>query len=589
MGGMQAVTVPVKAAVKAGATIAALVLSVGVVLAQPGSAVGDAQSERPQQRDQQGGPHHTDMQRVVDRMQPGWNLGNTFDATPGDETSWGNPRVTRELIAQVADQGFGSIRIPITWDQRTGESADHDVDPAFLDRIEEVVTWALDEDLYVMINMHHDSGEWVRNIVTDHDAVLARYSAIWTQVAERFKDYPAELLFEAINEPRFSDDWGADAPEYFAALEELNTTFHQIVRSSGGTNADRPLVLSTLTGSPSQARLDHLHQMITALDDPQLIATIHYYGYWPFSVNIAGSTRFDEVAEQDMVDAFDRAYDRFTAEGIPVIVGEYGLLGFDKFVGTIQQGEKLKYFEAIAHNATERDFALMLWDNGQHFDRRAGAWNDPDLYAVVEAGFTGRSSTAESDSIYLEKGAPVGDVTVALNLHGNRLRHIELGDSELRRGRDFKIDGEQLTLKASFLRKVLTGELGVNAVLTAHFSSGADWKFHLIGYETPTLGAAEGTTSAFAVPTQFNGDNLATIEATYPDGSNAGPADWTSFKEFGSSFVPSYETNEIELTETFFDEVDDGQVQLRFHFWSGSVVDYQLTKSGTTVTGTPQP
>ncbi|HEY6738648.1 MAG TPA: glycoside hydrolase family 5 protein, partial [Actinopolymorphaceae bacterium] len=261
------------------------------------------------------------MQQVVDGMQPGWNLGNSFDATPGDETSWGNPRTTQELIAQVADQGFRSIRIPITWDQRTGTEPPYTVDPAFLDRIEEVVTWALDEDLYVMINVHHDSGEWIRFMVDDHDAVLARYSAIWTQVAERFRDYPPELLFEAINEPRFSDDWNADAPEYFAALADLNTAFHEIVRSSGGNNAERPLVLSTLTGSPTQARLDQLHQTITALHDPNLIATVHYYGYYPFSVNIAGGTRFDETAEQDMIDAFDRAHETFTAQGIPVIVG----------------------------------------------------------------------------------------------------------------------------------------------------------------------------------------------------------------------------------------------------------------------------
>ncbi len=565
--------------------LAALVGSAGLMLAQPSSAANEGRpAPRPHER-----PQQTDMQQVVDRMQPGWNLGNTFDATPGDETSWGNPRVTRELIAEVADQGFHSIRIPITWDQRTGEAPDYTVDPAFLDRVEEVVTWALDEDLYVMINMHHDSGEWVRDIVTDHDAVLARYAAIWTQVAERFRDYPPELLFEAINEPRFSDDWNADAPEYFAALEDLNTTFHGIVRSSGGTNADRPLVLSTLTGSPSQARLDQLHQTITALADPHLIATVHYYGYYPFSVNIAGGTRFDDVAEQDMVDAFDRAYHRFTAEGIPVIVGEYGLLGFDKFVGTIEQGEKLKYFEAIAHHAKQRDFAVMLWDNGQHFDRRASEWNDPDLYAEIKAGFTGRSSTAESDLIYVRSGAPIDDVAVQLNLHGNQLSRIQVGDTRLRRGRDFELEGERLTFKASFLRRVLTGGLGVNAVLTANFSRGADWKFHLIGYETPTLGGAAGTTADFAVPTQFDGDSLATMEATYPDGSNAGPADWTSFKEFGASFVPSYDTNQIELTETFFHEVDDGDVLLRFHFWSGSVLEYHLTKAGSAVTGTPVP
>src|SRR5690606_19014389 len=247
----------------------------------------------------------------------------------------------------------------------------------------------------------------------------------------------------------------------------------------------------------------------------------------------------------------DRTFQTLTSRGIPVIVGEYGLLGFDKFVGTIQQGEKLKYFEAIAHHARAHDFALMLWDNGQHFDRRAYQWNDPDLYAVIEAGFTGRSSTAESDSIYLEAGEPLEDVEIGLNLNDNEFVRLQHGDTDLEPGVEYVLDGERLTLKASFLREVVTGEIGVNATLVAHFSSGAPWKLHLIGYDTPVLGEAEGTTSNFAVPTEFRGDSLATMEATYPDGTNAGPADWTSFKEFGSSFVPSYETNEIQLTETF--------------------------------------
>lgn len=100
------------------------------------------------------------------------------------------------------------------------------------------------------------------------------------------------------------------------------------------------------------------------------------------------------------------------------------------------------------------------------------------------------------------------------------------------------------------------------------------------------LSGASGTTGAFAVPAAFNGNLLATMEAVYADGSNAGPQNWTSFKEFGYTFVPDYETGVIKLQPEFWREVNDGEVTLKFHFWSGEIVAYKVVKSGTNVTGT---
>src|SRR5690606_9449824 len=116
-----------------------------------------------------------------------------------------------------------------------------------------------------------------------HDEVLNKFTALWKQIAEYFKDYPNKLIFESINEPRFSDDWNKDTPKYFEMLDELNTSFHRIVRESGSNNSTRPLVLPTLTCSGSHARLNKLHKTIEKLNDRNIIATIHYYGYWPFS------------------------------------------------------------------------------------------------------------------------------------------------------------------------------------------------------------------------------------------------------------------------------------------------------------------
>lgn len=526
------------------------------------------------------------IQSYVDDMQPGWNLGNTLDATGEDETTWGNPRVTKELIKKIAGQGYKSIRIPITWDQHMGEAPDYTIEKAYLDRVEEVVGWALDAKLYVMINVHHDSWLWVSHMEKKHDEVLARYNAAWTQIADRFKDKPNKLMFESINEPRFTDGGSTDEAKMEEMLVELNTSFHTIVRNSGGDNDVRPLVLPSLETSPTQARMDGLYKTITDLNDPNLIATVHYYGFWPFSVNIAGYTKFEKDTKNDIIQTFDNVYNTFVAKGIPVIVGEYGLLGFDRNTGVIEQGEKLKFFEYLTYYLKEKKITSMLWDNGQHFNRKTYKWSDSELYQVMMSGLKQRSSSSESDLVYLKKGAKIADTNVNLNLNGNKLTTISVGGKYIQKGKDYTLNGEVLTLKASLLtRLTASSKYGENAVLTIKFNKGVAWRLKVVVYDTAKLSNAEGTTESFAIPTSFNGNQLATMEAVYTTGGNAGPQNWTSFKEFGYTFAPSYDTKEIKLLPNFFKEVVDGEVQLKFHFWNGDVITYTITKSGNSVVG----
>ncbi|ADM72668.1 Endoglucanase D [Paenibacillus polymyxa E681] len=527
------------------------------------------------------------MQSYVEAMQPGWNLGNSLDAVGADETAWGNPRITQALIQQIAAQGYKSIRIPVTWDKHIGAAPNYTVESAYMNRVEEVVRWALDANLYVMINVHHDSWTWVSSMEPKHDEVLARYNALWTQIAQRFKDQPNKLMFESINEPRFSEGGTTDEAKMNQMLQELNVSFHKIVRASGGKNATRPLVLPGLDTSPAQAKINELYNTITKLNDPNLIATVHYYGFWPFSVNIAGYTTFEKDTKNDIVQTFDNVYNTFVAKGIPVIVGEYGLLGFDKNTGVIEQGEKLKFFEFLTYYMKEKKVTGVLWDNGQHLNRTTYKWSDPELFNVIKSSLKGRSSNAASDLIHLKKGTPAQDVKVILNLNGNQLKILSVGGKQLTQGTDYALSGDTLTLKASLLTSLTTsGKYGENAVITAKFNKGADWNFKVVVYDTPKLSAIDGTTQAFTIPTEFRGSQLATMEAVYTNGGNAGSQDWTPYKEFGNTFAPAYDANGIKLLPEFFNSVKDGEVTLKFHFWSGDVVTYKITKSGTRVTGT---
>jgi aryl-phospho-beta-D-glucosidase BglC (GH1 family) len=529
-------------------------------------------------------PVRTPTQAVA-AMQPGWNLGNTFDATGDDETSWGNPRVTRELLSGIRDQGFNSIRIPVTWGQHLDSNLT--LDPAYLARVREVVGWALDEGFYVMINIHHDSWQWIATMPTDHDNVLNRYRAIWTQVAAAFRDASPRLVLESVNEPQF---WGSSGDaENYALLAELNTSFHRIVRGTGGGNATRLLVLPTLHTNADQGRLDALAAEFAALNDPNLIATVHYYGYWPFSVNVAGGYRFDAAARADLLGTFERLRTSFVNKGIPVILGEYGLLGFDRHTGTIEQGEKLTFFELFGHQARTSKITTMLWDNGQHFDRTAGVWRDTELFGQIASSWRTRSGTAASDLLFVRRGTPVTAQTITLNPNGTGFTHVRLGATTLRRGPDYQVSGDQLTLNAGLLSRLTKADgYGVTSSLSLRFSRGVPWRLDIVSFDTPVVSAATGTTAAYAVPTAFNGDRLATLTATYADGGNAGPHNWTPYKEFDRAFAPDYAAGTITLTPEFFAEVTDGApVTLTFVFWSGETVSYRVTRTGDTVTGTP--
>lgn len=522
----------------------------------------------------------TEVETVVEQLSPGWNLGNTFDSI-GGETAWGNPPVTKELIKAIKKEGYKSIRIPITWMGHFEADEDYRIDEDYFKRLDEVIQWSLDEDLYVVINIHHDSTQWIKYMNTD-DTVLPKYEALWTQIAEHYKDYSDALYFESINEPVFE---GVEEDEQITLLNQLNKSFFQIVRHSGGNNKTRKLILPTLETNDSQKRCDTLYEQIKELDDKNLIATIHYYGFWPFSVNIAGKTTFDEEVRTELCNAFDRVYNTFIKNDIPVICGEYGLLGFDQSFMTIEEGEVLKYFEYISYYAKEKDVVLMLWDNGQHFGRTKFTWSNEKLADLMKMSLNVRSSYGESDRIFIKNQEDVKDITMTLTLNGNHFTGVHDEERELIPDTDYSYDEKTstITLKESYLKEVVTDTLGVNQQIYYEFDQGMDWNVDIITYDVPELMSMEGTVYSAEIPIDFHGDRLSTMEATYVDGGNAGPQDWTSYKQFDIAFKVDYEKNKIKLTEELFKETKDGDILLKFHFQSGNILEYTIRKTGDKV------
>lgn len=177
------------------------------------------------------------------------------------------------------------------------------------------------------------------------------------------------------------------------------------------------------------------------------------------------------------------------------------------------------------------------------------------------------------------------DTAIPLNLNGNTFTALLNQEQVLVKGTDYELEGENLILKSALLQKLVTQKYGINAALTAKFSAGADWRMNIIYYDMPSFISAQSPEGIFTIPAWFNGDSLATLEAVYTSGGNAGPNDWTPFKEYYKAFYPDYTTGEIKFTDEFWKEVKDGEVQLRMHFRSGAVIPYTITKTGTQIAG----
>ncbi|WP_324606651.1 cellulase family glycosylhydrolase [Kitasatospora azatica] len=529
------------------------------------------------------GPAPRDPMAAVAAMQPSWNLGNTLDAIP-DETSWGNPLTTKALFDYLRGQGFHSVRIPVTWSNHQSTTAPYTVDATYLARVKQVVDYALADGLYVELNVHHDSWQWISSIATDHDNVMARYNSTWQQLAAEFKDEPRKLLLESVNEPQFNNATDAQKTQY---MNELNTSFFNIVRNSGGGNKDRLLVLPTQGCSSTQPLMDDLNAEIASLHDKNLVATVHYYGYYPFSVNIAGGTTFSAQYQKFQADNFALVHDEFVAKGIPVYIGEYGLLS-EPNSGTVEQGELLKYYEDVNYQARLNGVTTALWDDGNYLDRTNLTWREPDLMALIKTSWTTRSGTASTDNLFVPKSGTIPAQTITLNRNGEWFTGLWQGDRPLIPYLDYTVNGDQLTLTSRALTR-LAGDraYGVNSTLRITYSQGLPWQLHVISSDKPVVSDATGTTTGLNIPTQFHGDQLATMEAKYADGTNAGSASWTAFQAFNSAFAPDYAGNALVLKPDFLNALKDGTpATLTFHFWSGATVSYQVTKSGTTVTGT---
>jgi endoglucanase len=298
---------------------------------------------------------------IAAKMGIGWNLGNAFDSIAdagaglAAENAWGNPTTTPELVKAVKDAGFDTIRIPVTYINHFDENGV--IDTAWLARVKEVVGWATDNDLYVIINIHHDGQQengWLRPIYEgeEREAMVETFTTLWTQIANHFEDCGGNVLFAGMNE--FHEGYSWSYPQdYDDITNRLNQAFVDTVRATGGNNAERVLICpsyNTLTVSTARFILP------TDTASDRLMLEVHSYDPWTFAGQSIGSWGSD--ANKSEVDSRASALKSgFVDNGIPVIMGEYGAVRMDN-------PERFDYIRYVTNAYYDNGIIPIWWDNG---------------------------------------------------------------------------------------------------------------------------------------------------------------------------------------------------------------------------------
>lgn len=287
----------------------------------------------------------------------GWNLGNSLDATYGSglntETGWGNPKTTKELILKVKETGFNAVRIPTTWYNHA--DSDLNVDEEWFDRVQEVVDYAYDEGMYVILNAHHEN--WYDPYKSNLTAAKRKMKNLWTQIANRFEKYGERLIFEGMNEPRWRGtnmEWNGGNSEGRQAVNQLNENFVKAVRATGGNNRYRALMIPTYAASASG--LDGF----TVPEDKSLIVSIHAYSPYDFAMNEKGTTKFDPNSSgstNELKWLAETLYDRFISKGVGAIIGECGTVNKNNL------SDRLNWAGYFPKVFGEKGIPVFVWDN----------------------------------------------------------------------------------------------------------------------------------------------------------------------------------------------------------------------------------
>ncbi|KAJ5768870.1 Immunoglobulin E-set, partial [Penicillium odoratum] len=437
----------------------------------------------------------------VASLHPGWNLGNTLDATP-DEGSWNNAPVVASTFEDVQAAGFKSVRLPVTYAYHfTGSSPDWTIDPDWLQRVSDVVDMITSLGLYTIVNAHHDS--WIWADVTQSDANITmieeKFYRLWYQVGTTLACKSSLVAFEPINEPPCDD--ADDATE----INKLNKIFLQAINDAGGFNSQR--VVTLVGGGEDSVKTSEWFVAPSGFPNPYAIQ-FHYYSPYDFIFSAWGKTIWGSDSDKATVlSDLQLLRDNFT--DVPIVLGEY-----DASPTNTEPAARWKYIDYLIRNALELDISFILWDNGlDHLDRDTNTWRDPNSISMITKSTESTenslpdstedsTATTQWSSAYIfhEYGTSVVAQSLPFIFNGNTLSSIsDSTGSTLVSGTDYSVSGSNITFTASYLSKHLsaTTSPGIIANLTLKFSGGDSSPIvQIVQWKTPTVSSTSAVASS---------------------------------------------------------------------------------------------
>ena len=326
-------------------------------------------------------------QQVVKLMSPGWNLGNSFDATP-DVTSWGNPLPAQSFIKAVHDAGFKTLRLPVTWADHLGAAPSYTINASWMSEVTQTAQWAIDAGMFVFINIHHDadgSGSWVTfpASTSDAQAVAAEVTAVWTQIATAFKSFDSKLMLECFNEP--NEAGGGNTAQAQTDLNMYLEACVNAIRGTGGANATRIVMIQPVGASPIQAGIQSM-QKVSIINDPNLLISLHTYYPTNFGLSetpYAWGSSSDYTAMQTSITQQIRVW----LPTQPIVIGEWGSMEAQT------TSNRAAHALAYAQDVTTAGMVPVWWDNGGSgsgsfdlFNRSSGAQTFPTIVSAIMTG-----------------------------------------------------------------------------------------------------------------------------------------------------------------------------------------------------------
>jgi len=356
------------------------------------------------------GIRNATSQEIVDDMKIGWNLGNTLDATGStgsdplaSETSWGNPKTTHAMIDRIKAAGFNTIRIPVTWNNHMGSAPNYTIDPAWFNRVEEVMNYAFDNDMYVILNIHHEDS-WLIPTYEKQEQVTAQLTKAWTQIANRFNKYGDYLIFETMNEPRpvgAANEWSGGSSENRQVINNYNLAAVNTIRSTGGNNASRCIMVPTLAASATSVAVDDL---VIPNNDKKVIVSLHMYSPYLFAMVNTETPNWGTDAEKSELDSqLDAVANKFVKKGQAVVIGEFGTINKDNKLA------RATHAEYYAKAAKSRHITPVWWDNGYSAAKASDSYgllnrntlnlDCPEVITALMKGANVNNNTTTSSSV----------------------------------------------------------------------------------------------------------------------------------------------------------------------------------------------